>query len=187
MTRLETYIQGSLGVAEKDLAAIASSFTPLHVPKGTHVVRSGHVCGRLAFVESGVLREYVEAGGKEVTKWICTEGYFVVDLASFLFRQPGRWSIEALADTELHVIEHGRYLRLGQVVPDWAELEKRFIARCFTSLEDRVVMHLAMSAAERYDLFFAQHRDLINRVPLHYLASLLGMTPETFSRLRARR
>lgn len=92
--------------------------------------------------------------------------------------------IQALSDCELFVIHKSEYARIGQAVPRWAELEKAFLARCFTVLEDRVVSHLAQSAEERYRAFFAFAPELFRQVPLQYLASLLGMTPETFSRIR---
>ena len=63
-------------------------------------------------------------------------------------------------------------------------LDSHFIARCFTVLEDRVVQHLALSAEERYAQLWNFNKELFNQVPLHYLASMLGMTPETFSRIR---
>ncbi|HEY5823130.1 MAG TPA: cyclic nucleotide-binding protein, partial [Cyclobacteriaceae bacterium] len=62
--------------------------------------------------------------------------------------------------------------------------EKLFMVRCFSIMEDRIFGHLSMSAEERYQFFFNQNKELFNQVPLQYLASMLGMTPETFSRIR---
>ncbi|WP_229239031.1 hypothetical protein [Emticicia sp. C21] len=59
-----------------------------------------------------------------------------------------------------------------------------FIAKCFTMLEDRIFSHLSMTAEERYNFFFQNNKELFNQVPLQYIASMLGMTPETFSRIR---
>jgi CRP-like cAMP-binding protein len=65
-------------------------------------------------------------------------------------------------------------------------LEKLFIAKCFAILEDRIFSHLSMTAEERYHFFFGNNKVLFNQVPLQYIASMLGMTPETFSRIRKR-
>ncbi|NJO02166.1 MAG: Crp/Fnr family transcriptional regulator [Bacteroidia bacterium] len=138
----------------------------------------------MGFIQSGILREFLYADGREVTKWIATPVYFVVDLASFLFDQPARWSIQALTDCEMYLMSKSDYTRLGQVIPQWPGLEKFFIARCFTVLEERIVTHLSLTAEERYDWIFNAQPELFNQVPLQYLASMLGMTPETLSRIR---
>jgi CRP-like cAMP-binding protein len=75
---------------------------------------------------------------------------------------------------------------MKEFIPKWNELEKLFIINCFSTLEDRIFSHLAMSAEERYQFFFANNKELFNQVPLQYIASMLGMTPETFSRIRKR-
>ena len=121
---------------------------------------------------------------KEVTQWISTPGYFVTDLSSLLFESPSRWTVEALTDAEIYTISGIDYKSIGDFVPSWHELEKLFVAKCFTILEDRVFTHLSMSAEERYSHFFDSNKELFNQVPLHYIASMLGMTPETFSRIR---
>jgi CRP-like cAMP-binding protein len=76
------------------------------------------------------------------------------------------------------------YKKIEKLVPTWNVLEKLFIVRCFAMLEDRIFSHLSMSAEERYTFFFENNRELFNQVPLQYIASMLGMTPETFSRIR---
>lgn len=184
MTELEKYIQTFFGVSNEHLAQISAFFRPMTLKKGEYFLKSGHYSDRLGFVQSGIVREFVEIDNREVTKWISTKGYFVVDLSSFVFKQQARWNIQALTDCELYVIDKNDYQKINDVLPQWAILEKLFIAKCFTVLEDRVLQHLALSAEERYQQLFNYNKELFNQVPLQYLASMLGMTPETFSRIR---
>jgi CRP/FNR family transcriptional regulator, anaerobic regulatory protein len=184
MTELEKYIQTYFRVSNDELSSISSFFKPVTFKKGDYFLKTGRYGDRLGFVQTGIIREFVEIDDKEITKWISTKGYFVVDLASFVFHQTARWNIQALTDCELYVIDNKDYQKIGQVIPNWANLEKLFIAKCFTVLEDRIITHLSMTAEERYDQLFNFNPALFNQVPLQYLASMLGMTPETFSRLR---
>ncbi|HVZ55348.1 MAG TPA: Crp/Fnr family transcriptional regulator [Chitinophagaceae bacterium] len=184
MTELEKYIQSYFGVSREELEGISSLFRPLDMKRGDYFLRTGGLSNRLGFVQHGFIREFVQLGEREVTKWISMPGYFVVDLASFLFREPARWTIQALTDCELHVIDQADYQGIRERIPRWPELEKMFIARCFAVLEQRILQHLSLSAEERYRQLFQHNPELFNQVPLQYLASMLGMTPETFSRLR---
>jgi len=184
MTELEKYIHTYFGVNKDDLTKISSFFKPVTLKKGDYFLKTGRHSDRLGFVQRGIIREFVSIDNKEVTKWISTKGYFVVDLSSFVFQQSARWNIQALTDCELYVIDSKDYQKIGQVIPRWIELEKLFIAKCFTVLEDRVLQHLSMTAEERYNQLFNFNKELFNQVPLQYLASMLGMTPETLSRLR---
>lgn len=184
MTELEKYIQTYFGVTKDDLIKISAFFKPVTMKKGDFYLKTGRHSERLGFVQTGIIREFVFIDNKEVTKWISTKGYFVVDLSSFIFQLPARWNIQALTDCELYIIDKKDYQKIGQVVPSWTELEKLFIAKCFTVLEDRIISHLSMTAEERYNQLFNFNKELFNQVPLQYLASMLGMTPETFSRIR---
>lgn len=184
MTELEKYIQTYFGVDKNDLIKISSFFNPITLKKGDYFLKTGRQSDRLGFVQTGIIREFVIIDNKEITKWISTKGYFVVDLSSFVFQQTARWNIQALTDCKLYVINSADYQKIKQVIPLWAELEKLFIAKCFTVLEDRVLQHLSMTAEERYHQLFNFNKELFNQVPLQYLASMLGMTPETLSRLR---
>jgi CRP/FNR family transcriptional regulator, anaerobic regulatory protein len=184
MTELENYIQTYFGVTNDDLTKISSFFKPATLKKGDYFLKTGRHSDRLGFVQTGIMREFVLIDDKEVTKWISTKGYFVVDLSSFVFQNTARWNIQALTDCELYIIDSKDYEKIGQVIPHWATLEKLFIAKCFTVLEDRILQHLSMTAEERYHQLFHFNKELFNQVPLQYLASMLGMTPETLSRLR---
>lgn len=184
MTELETYIQSYFGVPPQSLNVIAGLFKPSTIKKGEYYIKSGQTCNKLSFIKSGLLRIFVPLEEKEVTQWISSPGYFVTDLSSLIFDKPARWTIQALTDSEIFTINKEDYNRIGKLVPQWHELEKLFIAKCFTILEDRIFSHLSMSAEERYKTFFESNKDLFKDVPLQYIASMLGMTPETFSRIR---
>lgn len=95
--------------------------------------------------------------------------------------------MQALTSCKLYTIDKNNYDRLKSILPDWSEIERRFIAGCFVTLEDRVFSHLSLSAEERYDQFFKKNKELFNQVPLQYVASMLGMSPETFSRIRGKK
>lgn len=184
MAALEEYIKSYFGLPESSLKAMAACFKPETVARGDYFLRADAYCDRLSFVESGLLRMYRWHEDREVTNWISGPGFFVTDLRSFVFHEPARWQIQALTDAHLYTIRHRDYEALANDVPDWNRLEKRFLAGCFSMLEDRMFAQLSLSAEERYERLLTQQPDLVLQVPLQYLASMLGMTPETLSRVR---
>ncbi|KAA0993176.1 Crp/Fnr family transcriptional regulator [Dyadobacter aurulentus] len=184
MSELEQYLHSFFDFDQSDLAKVAAFFKPEIVRKGEFYLRTGKACNKLSFIKSGMFRIFVDLEDREVTQWISTKGYFITDLSSLIFDTPARWNIQALTDTALYTIEKSDYERLGDYIPKWPVTEKLFIAHCFTTLEDRVFSFLSMTAEQRYNILFENNRELFNQVPLQYIASMLGMTPETISRIR---
>lgn len=185
MTEFEISLKQYFGIVDtEELKSIASLFEPELLKKGDFFLETGKKCDRLSFIQSGFLRIFLETENKKVTQWISSKGYFITDLSSFIFDQPARWTIQALTDVEIYTIRKSKYDNIKTVVPKWPELEKLFIVHCFITLEDRIFSHLSMTAEERYCFFFENNKELFNQVPLQYIASMLGMTPETFSRIR---
>lgn len=184
MNTLERYITSYFKVMENDLDIIASLFKETKLSKNDFFVRKEHFCNKLSFLHEGYIRVFSNRADKEITQWIGSKGYFMTDLSSFIFKNRSRWNIQALTDCTLYTIEGNDYETLKRTIPDWDEIEKRFIAGCFLMLEDRVFSHLSLTAEERYDTLFNQNKELFNHVPLQYIASMLGMSPETLSRIR---
>lgn len=184
MSELEKHIAALFEVKSDDLKTISSYFRPVSLNKGEFLFKEHGYSNQLGFVKSGLLREWVALPDKEVTKWIATPGYFITELNSFLFDKPAGSSLQALTDCELMVISKEDYRNMGKSIPTWNTVEKLFMAKCFATMGDRILAFISMSAEERYTELWNANKELFNQVPLQYLASMLGMTPETFSRLR---
>ncbi len=189
MTEIELYVKSYFDVENKDVSKIAELFKPTQIKKGDYFMKLGGKSKGLSFVQNGFLRMYGYDPNdeKEVTQWICTTGTFVTELSSLIFETPSRWNIQALTDCELYAISHHDYQRIGELIPNWVSLEKLFISKCFVAMENRIFSHLSMSAEERYNMLFEQNSELFNQVPQQHIASMLGMTPETFSRIRKKK
>jgi len=187
MSKLKNHIIETFGFTLSEYEDIQEFFEPKEILKGEYFIKEGKYVKQMGFVEEGILREFLYINGKDVTKWFSTKGYFAVDLSGFLFDQKAKVNYQAFTDTQILVLSKDNYNKISKVVPRWDKLEKMFLAKCFMVLEDRIVSHLALSAEERYDQFFAFNPQIFNQVPLIYIASLLGMTPETLSRIRKKR
>lgn len=188
VTELKNALIENFGeLTSKELEKLLSYFQAEVISKNDFFAREDKYCNQLSFQKSGILRVYKLSDGKEITQWIAAPNYFITEISSFFFDQPNRWTIQALTDVELLSIKKDSYSQFCKECPKWNEIEKVFIAKCFATLENRVFSHLSMTAEERYDLYFEQNKTLFNQVPLQYIASVLGMTAETFSRIRKRK
>lgn len=184
MSELKKHIIQTFGFTESEFQHIKDFFQPKVILEGDYFLKEGHYVRHMGFVEKGILREFLYVNDKEITKWFSTSGYFAVDLSGFLFDQKSKVNYQAMTDVELLAISKEDYNKISSRVPRWDKLEKMFLAKCFTVLENRVVSHLALNAEERYNQLFAYNPSLFNEVPLNQIASMLGMTPETLSRIR---
>lgn len=184
MSELEKHIIDTFGFSLEEFQSIKDFFQSKEIKKGEYFLKEGQYVKQMGFVEKGILREFLYVNDKEVTKWFSTNGYFAVDLSGFLFDQKSKVYYQAITDTQILTLSKENYNKISSKVSRWDKLEKMFLAKCFTVLENRVVSHLALSAEERYHQFFAFNSQLFNQVPLKQIASMLGMTPETISRIR---
>lgn len=188
MKEIEKYIENYFGVGGKDLSPVADLFRNKSLKKGDYLIKQGKYAQSMSFIKSGYLRVFSldSKGDKEITQWISNQGMFITDLSSFVFNTPARWNIQALSDCTLFTISKNDYQSIGDYVPNWGELDKLFIAKCFITLEDRVFGQLSMNSEEKVRNLFDYNPEIFNQVPLQYIASMLGMTPETLSRIRSK-
>lgn len=186
MQELEKSLAQYFGIREEISAKLSSLFHLETLSRNEFHTKTGsHHC-KLSFVRSGFLRIYKQTDTKEVTQWISGPGEFTTDLSAIMFEKPARWNIQAITDCELLSLSLSDYQHIQEIVSEWTEIEKLFLGKCFITIEDRVFSFLSMSAEERYLAFYEFNPELFHQVPQQYLASMLGMTPETFSRIRAK-
>lgn len=184
MTELSQYISAYFETKEEYSDKIASLFVEEKINRNEFHTKFGSRHGKLSFVKSGYLRIYRQTDKKEITQWISSPGEFTTDLGCIMFEQTARWNIQALTDCELYTLDYSNYIAIKERIPNWAEIEKLFLAKCFMTIEDRIFSFISMSSEERYFYLQQTKPELFMQVPQQYLASMLGMTPETFSRIR---
>jgi CRP-like cAMP-binding protein len=184
MELLKECISKQVTIDAAIIEKIVSIFEPLEIKKGDYFLRSGTVCQKMAFITTGYLRMYDIADGKEITFWIGTKGKFITSLSSFIFQTSNFWNIQALTDCKLYVISREKHQRLCESEPKWLEFDNLLLAHSFALLEQSMFAQLHTTAQERLDALLKSEPELFLNVPHQYIASMLGITPESLSRLR---
>lgn len=184
MSDLEQALGVYFDIAGAQVTLMANRFEEEFLPAGASHTRKDSYQTRLSFLTEGFIRVWSETERRDVTQWVSGPQEFVTDLSCLMFGQPARNHLQAITDCRMFSISMDGYRELPRLIPEWNHLEKLFMGKCFIQLETRVWSFLTLSAEERYRAFMEQKPHLFQAVPQQYLASLLGMTPETFSRIR---
>ncbi|WNJ16857.1 Crp/Fnr family transcriptional regulator [Pontibacter sp. G13] len=184
MNPLATYIRSFVDFPDDELEEVLAHFQPRTLPKGAYLCRQGQVCGEISFIQRGFLRSFYLIHDQDVTRFILTKGVFATALTSFVTQTPSSENLQAITNTELWTISHRDLYRLYDRFPRMERLGRLAIERSHILLEERVLTLLSLTAEERYRNLSDERPELLQEVPLHYIASLLGVKPETLSRIR---
>lgn len=167
---------------QRALAAVASR-RPLD--KGYVLVAADTVSDSIYFLESGLARTYYYKDGRDVTDWLSAEGAFVGSIVSFLSRRPDRRTVQLLEASVVWSVSHRALEDLYGQYHDIERLGRLLVSHGLLLLQQRFDdLHLS-TALERYQRLMTTHPTLVQRVPLGMIASYLGITQETLSRIRA--
>jgi CRP-like cAMP-binding protein len=172
-------------IAEEDKKIITSAFTSRLFKEGDYLFKGGKICNELFFVCSGILRiVMINEKSVEVTHFFVKENHLCTILHSFNNRAPADESIQAACDTEVLAITKTGLLALFKELPYMKELIDRITQqRLLEKIRIRNA-YLGHSSGDRYKLFITQEPDIALRVPLKDIASYLGITPQSLSRIR---
>jgi CRP-like cAMP-binding protein len=172
-------------LSEQSLTALAHLAIRQELPKGSQLVKENTVCERVYFIEKGLARTYYYKDGKDVTDWLGAEGAIVGSIVSFLTQKPGRRVVELL---EPSIVWSVTFKGLELLYARYHEIERlgRMLANTGIILLQERFDHLHFSTAlERYEKLLADNPSFVQRVPLGMIASYLGISQETLSRIRA--
>lgn len=168
--------------SKQDLVTVAKC---LELKKGHILVKENTVCNYLYFVESGLTRTYYYIDGKDITDWISPENTFACSIVSFISRKPDRRQIELLENAVLWAFHFADIEQLCSVHHDVERMIRLLVSTGLIQLQQRFdELHFA-TALQRYQTFITNNPSLIQRVPLGIIASYLGITQETLSRIRS--
>lgn len=184
MEKLKSYFQ-SVGFNENDIETITSRFKRQQFNLGEYFVKEGKVSLQMGFIETGQLQYYsMNEKGDERTTYISLPHTFVASLLTYLTETPARENIRALTDATLWVIEKSDVLALQNQVPSFKDFYIQLIEWQICCIDKAKFDLITLTAEQRYEKVLREEPELLQQVPLQYIASMLGITPRHLSRLR---
>lgn len=157
------------------------------IKKGRLLLKAGEVCTNMYFVRKGVLRGFVKDGERDITTWISADGELVSAISSFILQMPTNENIHAIEDCELILLSHSDLEIMYVKFPAFNTTVRKLTEIYYMHAEHRAYIARLKNADQKYQLFLKQYGHLSNRVPVKYIASFLGITLETLSRLRGKK
>jgi CRP/FNR family transcriptional regulator, anaerobic regulatory protein len=182
---LFTCLSALAELTEEEKLQISPLLVPAKFERGAFLSEEGKVCDHIAFINKGYLRIYITDDVEEITVNLAGPGDFISSFASFLSRTPSLEYVRAVTDAEVFLI-HYDHLQLLYKHHHFEKLGRRIIENYFIEKDNRVVSLIKDSAETRYKKFMNESPDFLLNMPLQYIASFLGIKPETLSRIRAK-
>lgn len=186
MEELIKHIRNYHPLGAESILALEHSFQKLVLPKNDHLVTQGKVARHLYFLEKGALRGYYTLDEKEITHWFGFELDFVTSFHSFITQEPAVENIQLLEGCVLWAISKDVLMNLFNQFHEIERLVRIAYEKYYIRLEERFVNAQFKTATELYEELLAQRPHILERVPLGQVASYLGISAETLSRIRSR-
>jgi CRP-like cAMP-binding protein len=181
----ENYITSLGSVTKEELALIRAQATEKKIHRRQFLLQEGEVCRHKVFVASGLLRTYrVKDDGTEHVMRFAPENSWSIDPESFHTQTPSKYNIEALEDSRVIMWSREAFMELFVAIPALKQLSEKVMERSINESQNRIFMNISYTAEEKYEAFIRQFPHVFTRVPLHMVASYLGVSRETLSRVR---
>jgi CRP/FNR family transcriptional regulator, anaerobic regulatory protein len=185
MADLKKLINDTISITKDEIDLVLSLFKPVTLEKDKYFLRIGKRCDEVAFVQSGVLRMFhLDKNGEESTHYFPLPNSFVTSHTSLNNQTPSTEGIQAITQTELLVISKANLEMMYQKVPKMQEVGRKATENIVAEMSKRVSILINNSANLRYETILDNNPILVQTVPLQYLASYLGITPQHLSRIR---
>jgi len=165
-------------------AFLKKHVTSLSVRKRKLLLKEGTFCDHVYFIIKGAVRGFTREGQKDITTWIVVENELVSSILSLNRREPSIENIQVLENTDLLVIANEHLQLLYEQMPEFNVVARKLLQHYYADAERRAFIARLTKAENKYRHFLLHHEPLANRIPLKYIASYLGMTLETLSRVR---
>lgn len=170
---------------DESLDKLRQCLTEVSYPKGFRVLESGKVEKDIFFIKKGIVRAYTSVDGKDITFWVGKEGATLVSMKGYVNDEPGYETMELMEDSVLYVLERKKLKELFLKDLHIANWGRRYAEMELLAAEERLISMLSAVASERYHELLEKEPDLLQRLPLGSIATYLGITQASLSRIRA--
>lgn len=184
--KLEKNITDFIEVSQEEMEYAKTLFLHKKLKKRRFILQEGEICQYTIFVEKGLLRSFsLDQKGNEHILQFSMEGWWTADLYSFFSGEPSNYNIEALEDSELLLLTNETWELLLKKIPAFERYFRILIQNNLISTQRRLMGTISSPAEQRYLKLLKNFPDIVQRVPQHMIASYLGVTRETLSRIRS--
>jgi CRP-like cAMP-binding protein len=185
--KLRNYIDTQLAdtVSDEEFGLIKQAFVGKKIRRKQYLLQEGDVCKYIAFIVKGAMRQYsVDTKEMEHIVRFGIENWWMSDRESFIMLTPSRYNIDAVEDTDLLMITNASLQELRAHSPSFTKLGQLLDGRSYIAAQKRIHASISLTAEERYLDLLKSNPDFLQRFPQNMIASYLGISPETLSRIR---
>lgn len=184
-TKLTEYIKSVYPVSDFSLKLITERFEFATLPKNTTILSEGKVNSDYIFLESGFVRSFVfDVNGEDVTTNIFKPNEIVLEVESYFKRKPAIETIQTITDCKVWVGKYEIGQHLFHSLPEFREFGRAALINAYSSYKTRTIAMITQKAEKRYEQMLKENPDILQNVPLKYIASYLGITDTSLSRIR---
>ena len=181
----KSFIRQTIPISDTEFEQNVIAFKEQTVRKGKFFVQQGKVCKQIAFINKGTLRTfYINDKAEETTSCFCIANNLTTSYKSFILQQPSHLSIQALEDTELLTIDYEHLQKLYGTSPIWQNVGRIIAEKEYIVMEQYASVLNNETAKEKYLRLFKEQPQVIQKAPVKHIASYLGITTRTLSRIR---
>lgn len=187
MKSLQKAINNISPLSDESMEAVLSAWKNWITSKDYFLLKENTVSDYIYFIEKGIGRIYYYKNGKEITEWLALDEQFFLSITSFFQRTPSHLIIQTIEPSVVYGIHHDDFMRLADKYHDVERLLRKMVTASLILSQVRMDSIQFESAQQRYEKLLERTPQIVQRVPLTYIASFLGITLETLSRIRSAR
>lgn len=173
-------------LSEASLVQLQEHISVVSVPKGDYLLGNQEICRHIYYIHSGFARQFYFKNGKDITEWFAATGEFCFSITSYFENEPSNLAIEVVESSTVIRLHRNALLELSKNNTEIAQLAISMISRSLIFSQERMNSVLFESALDRYKYLLKTKPSILNKVALAHVASYLGITQETLSRIRAK-
>jgi CRP-like cAMP-binding protein len=182
----QKYMDSKIQLSQEQSDWIRSLSVVKKLGKHRYLLQEGDICKQHAFVSKGCLRSYsVDNDGVEHIVKFAVEHWWIGDRDSLMSGEPAKLNIDAVEDSEMVLFSKQHFDLICRQIPAFNDMVNNLLQSAYNASQNRILANISLSASEKYENFLQRYPDLALRIPQSMIASYLGISPETLSRVRS--